>query len=104
MSRLDLAQNVTNIKKRILEKSQERVIAGNGLDYESTVVHILNTDVETLMRNNPSDQSLTIALLHKIKTTMNDMEESEQSDSPSDHEYNKLAHRHYTNSLDTLIF
>lgn len=104
MSRLDLAQNVTIAKKKLLERSQEEVIAGNGLDYESTVMHILNTELETLMRNNASDQSLTIALLHKIKTTMNNMEESEQSDSPSDHKYNKLAHRHYINALDTLIF
>lgn len=100
MSRLDLAQNVTNAKKRILEKSQEEVIAGNGLDYESTVMHILNNELETLMRNNDSDHSLTLALLHKIKTTMSNMEES---DSPSDHKYNKLAQRHYVNALDTML-
>lgn len=104
MSRLDLAQNVTIAKKRILERSQEGVITGNGLDYESTVMHILNNELETLMSKNASDHSLTLALLHKTKITTSNMEESEQSDSPSEHEYNKLAHSHYTNALDTLIF
>lgn len=100
MSRLDLAQNVTIAKKKILERSQEEVIAGKGLDHETTIMHVLNNELETLMRNNDSDRSLTRALLHKAKTAMNNMEES---DSPSDHKYNKLAHSYYVNALDTLI-